>query len=253
MQKESENGNQMSIQVIERLAQLIEVIATHDEPVTLKILSAETELHTSTAFRILASLVQIGYVERSGDGYVLGTKLISLGRKASGQVDLLKEAHTIMGELRDQIVETINLTIREGDEVVYIDRAIPNRMMRVEQVVGSRAPLHVTAVGKLMLGMSGENAIRNYAQRTGLSQFTDNTLTDINALIDQCIMAVEQGYALDNEEAELGVGCIGVLILGGDQQPIAGLSISAPVDRRSEAWAALLQQASHQISQRLGY
>jgi hypothetical protein len=70
--------------------------------------------------------------------------------------------------LRDQVGETVNLTVRQGDEMVYVERVTPNRMMRVEQVVGSRAPLHVTAVGKLMLGEIGAAAIRDYAKRTRL-------------------------------------------------------------------------------------
>lgn len=243
----------MSIQVIERLASLIDVIAQYAEPVTLKILSAETGLHPSTAFRILASLIEIGYVERAGEGYRLGVKLTALGRTAGRELDLLQEAHATLVELRDQSGETVNLTLREGDEMVYVDRVTSHRMMRVEQLIGSRAPLHVTAVGKLMLGMAGEEAVRSYAARSGLPRFTANTLVDVDALLFHCFNAVEQGYALDNEEAELGVGCIGVLILDSNRQPLAGLSISAPVERRSLAWIPLLQQASRTIAQRLGY
>jgi DNA-binding IclR family transcriptional regulator len=143
MQKESN-----SIQVIERLARLLDVIAAHDEAVSLKILSAETGLHPSTAFRILASLAEQGFVERTSRGnYQLGVKLMQLGSRVSSGVDIRKIALPLMENLRDQLGETVNLTVREGDEVVYIERTLAKRMIRVEQVIGSRAPLHVTAVG----------------------------------------------------------------------------------------------------------
>ncbi|WP_300988259.1 helix-turn-helix domain-containing protein [Thiocapsa sp.] len=119
------------IQVIDRAAALLDAIARYSEPVSLKILAAETGLHASTAHRILASLIQNRFVEK----------------------------------------------------------ATPNRMIHVQQLVGSRAPLHVTAVGKL-------------------------------------------GYALDNEEAELAVGCIGVLLYDSTGNVSAGLSVSAPIERR---------------------
>ncbi len=243
----------MSIQVIDRLSRLLEVIAQYDRPVSLKILSAESELHTSTTFRILTSLIENGFVEREGEGYRLGTKLIALGHRAAGQVDLKETAEPIMAALCDELNETVNLTQREGDEVIYIGRKIPNRMMRVEQVIGSRAPLHVTAVGKLMLGSAGAAAIRAYAESNGLKRMTNNTITDVEALIAHCTAAVQAGIAFDDEEAEIGVACVGVLLLNEHRQPLAGLSISAPAERRQAFWGEKLLAARDQLAVRMGF
>lgn len=243
----------MTIQVIDRLTQLLDALSRYEDPVTLKILSAETGLHTSTAFRILMSLIENGFVERIGDGYHLGPKLVALGRRASGQVDLVETAGPIMAMLRDQVGESVNLTQQEGDEVIYVGRMVPNRMMRVEQIIGSRAPLHVTAVGKLMLGIAGEEAIRTYAKRCGLRPFTKNTISDVEELIRHCMQAIIRGVALDDEEAELGVGCIAVLLTDERQRPVAGLSISAPVERRQSSWGELLIKARDQLAVRMGY
>jgi DNA-binding IclR family transcriptional regulator len=243
-----------SIQVIERMAKLLDAISVHDEPASLKLLSAETRLHPSTAFRILSSLIEQGFVERTERGnYRLGRTLIRLGSRAGSDADIRKIALPLMEALRDELGETVNLTIREGDEVVYIERALARRMMRVEQVIGSRAPLHVTAVGKLMLGEQGEAACRSYAQRTGLPPYTGNTLNKVNALVQHCMETSSQGYALDNEEAELGVGCIGTLVYDGSGHVVAGLSISAPIERRREEWVALVIEAAADISRQLGY
>jgi len=171
------------IQVIARAGRLLDVIAQQQGAVSLKLLAAETGLHPSTAFRILSSLVSIGFVSRDPAGsYVLGIRLQQLGCQVSDRVDIRAAARPLMELLRDQAGETVNLTVREGDEVVYVERATISRMMRVEQVIGSRAPLHVTAVGKLMLAEESDRAVAEYAQRTGLARYTDNTLTDLAAL-----------------------------------------------------------------------
>ena len=243
-----------SIQVIDRVARLLDALAASAEPVSLKLLSAETELHPSTAFRILNALAAHRLVERSANGrYHLGVELLRYGGRVRGEVDLLREAKPIMEWLRSQVNESVNLTVREGDEVVYVERATPARMMRVEQVIGSRAPLHVTAVGKLFLAELGAPACKDYARRTGLPKYTPNTLNSYAKLWRQVQATSQQGYALDNEEAELGVGCIGVPVRDHHGMMIAGLSISAPRERRQDAWIAHLKKAGAELSARLGY
>jgi DNA-binding IclR family transcriptional regulator len=158
-----------------------------------------------------------------------------------------------MERLRDSFGESVNLSIREGDQVVYVERATPNRMMHVHQVVGSRAPLHVTAVGKLMLGAAGTEACSAYARRTNLPAYTANTITVLPRLLKEASSALENGYALDDEEAETGVGCIGVLLYDGTSQVAAGLSVSAPIERRDIRWVESLVNAGNAISQSLGF
>ncbi len=241
-----------SIQVIDRSARLLDVISSYENPVSLKILSADSELHPSTAFRILAALMEAGFVEKNSAGhYMLGKKIVTLAGKVKRGTDLREQALDIMIGLRDAIGETVNLTVREGDEVIYIERVTSNRMMRVEQVIGSRAPLHVTAVGKLMLAELGDHFISAYVARTGLAPYTEHTVTTEKDLINLVYQAQQQGFAYDNEEAEEGVGCIGVLIYGENNKVVAGLSISAPIERRKAQWVELVVQAGKTISQRL--
>ena len=242
------------IQVIDRMSLLLDAVSRYPEPVSLKILAAETGLHSSTAFRILDSMQSNGFVERDVTGkYQLGRKLLSLGSRAHAQSDVRQIAEPIMAQLRDELGESVNLTVREGDEVVYIERAIPNRMMHVQQLVGSRAPLHVTAVGKLMLAMNGDDECMAYTKRTNLPAYTRNTINDLDKLLNEANRIREQGYAYDNEEAEIGVGCIGTLIYDARGNIVAGLSVSAPIERRQDKWVERLLQAARQISEELGY
>ena len=240
--------------MIDRMAGLLEAIARYQHPVSLKVLAAETGLHSSTAFRILASMIENGFVERDGAAhYRLGTKLLHLGSRVRSSIDVRAEAKPVMEALRDRLDESVNLTVREGDEVVYVEKATPNRMMHVQQLVGSRAPLHVTAVGKMMLAEGGEEQCRGYAKRTNLPAYTRNTINSLAGLLAEADRVVAQGYALDNEEAEIGVGCIGVLIHDNTGAPVAGLSVSAPMERRRDEWIPLVMDAGRHISERLGF
>jgi len=242
------------IQVIDRAAALLDAIARYPEPVSLKVLGADTGLHPSTAHRILGALIQNRFVEKDAAGrYRLGLRLLQLGVRLHGDVDMRAVARPIMESLRDKLGESVNLTIREGDEVVYLDKATPNRMIHVQQLVGSRAPLHVTAVGKLMLGASGEEAMRAYARRTNLPSYTRNTITALPRLITECTSALAAGYALDNEEAELDVGCIGVLLYESTGRVAGGLSVSAPIERRRLDWITDVIAAGRRISEQLGW
>lgn len=240
-----------SIQVIDRLRALLDALAAEGGNASLKILAAVTGLAPSTAFRILASAQDNALIARDAAGhYRFGPRLQDWAQFAHGRSDLRAIARPVMAWLRDQVQETVNLTIQQGDEVVYVERATSSRMMRVEQIIGSRAPLHTTAVGKLMLALEGETAVQSYAVRTGLPALTKHTLNNATSLWENARLSSERGYALDNEEAEIGVGCLGVL-LRGNLPWNAGLSISAPIERRQESWVPLLQEAARRIDTRL--
>lgn len=236
------------------MTNLLDVIAANDEAVSLKVLSADTGLHPSTAFRILASLSDQGFVARDSAGcYCLGAKLLQLGARVHARIDLRREARAVIEWLRNEVGETANFVVQQGDEVIYLDRATTTRMMRVEQVIGSRAPLHVTAVGKLMLADGGLEACNGYARRTGLPAYTPNTITDLDTLLNIARASLERGFALDQEEAERGVGCVGVLARDSSGGVAAGLSISFPIERYSTDWIPQVIEAGRRLSAQLGY
>ncbi|HQT27170.1 MAG TPA: IclR family transcriptional regulator C-terminal domain-containing protein, partial [Burkholderiales bacterium] len=98
-----------------------------------------------------------------------------------------------------------------------------------------------------------ESACRSYAQRTKLPAYTGNTLAKIAPLAKDCAASAERGYALDNEEAEVGVGCIGALVYDSGGHAVAGLSVSAPIERRRDEWIAQVIETAKAISAKLGY
>lgn len=244
-----------SIQVIERMMSLLNALARHATPVNLKQLATETRLHPSTAHRILSVMVDSRLVDRIEPGtYRLGIRLLEMGNLVRSRISVRQEALPHMQDLHQELGETVNLSVRHDDEVVYIERTSGNNsMMRVVQIIGARAPLHITAVGKLFLAEDGPEKCADYARRTGLPRYTDNTLTDTDALTREVEKIRRQGYAFDNEEAEKGVSCIGAGIYNDDGRLVAGLSVSAPADRLNKAWAAQVQQTAARISQAIGH
>jgi DNA-binding IclR family transcriptional regulator len=243
-----------SIQVIERMMSLLAALARHAAPVNLKQLSGETQLHPSTAHRILSVMVDNRLVDRIEPGtYRLGIRLLELGSLVKSRISVRQEAVPHMQALHQALGETVNLSVRHDDEVVYIERtAGSSSMMRVVQIIGTRAPLHITAVGKIFLAEDGADRCLEYARRTGLPRFTENTLTDAEQLVREIDKIRRQGYSFDNEEAEKGVSCIGAGIYNDENRLVAGLSVSAPSDRLDRAWAAQVQRTAQNISRAIG-
>ena len=250
-QAESKN----SIQVIERMSRLLDALAESPAPASLKHLAHSAGLHPSTAHRILTAMVNGRMVERAEPGsYRLGMRLIELGNQARSRLSVRELALPFMRELHAVIGEAVNLSVRREDEIVYIERTSGGRsMMRVVNVIGGRAPLHITAVGKLFLLEDGADGLRAYAQRTGLPGPTRNSLTSIGALEKELEKARRQGYATDFEEAELGVRCIGAGIRDDEGNLVAGLSVSAPAERMKQAWYPLVKRTAESISHGLGH
>jgi DNA-binding IclR family transcriptional regulator len=251
----SEVESKSSIQVIDRMMSLLNILATHVEPIGLKQLAAQTALHPSSAHRILGVMVEKGLAERVDHGnYQLGIKWLELGNLVKARLNVRQVALPFMQKLCDELGETVNLTLRQGDEIVYVERvAADTAMMRVVQVVGARAPLHITAVGKIFLSQDGNAACAAYVKRAGLRAYTENTITTAAKLKKQVEQAERDGFALDEEEAERGVCCIGAGIRDSNGRIIAGLSLSAPADRIKFAWADRVKQCAQEISRTLGY
>jgi DNA-binding IclR family transcriptional regulator len=250
----SEDGK-TAIQVIDRIVSLLDALAAQPDPISLKELSLATGLHPSTTHRILNDLVTSRFVDRAEPGtYQLGIRLLELGNLVKARLNVRDAALGPMRELHRATHQPINLSIRQGDEIVYIERAVSERSgMQVVRAVGGRAPLHLTSVGKLFLAHDEIKNVRLYATRTGLSGQTKNSITDLQALERELALVRERGYARDNEELELGVRCVAAAIRDDSGKLVAGMSISAPADFVQEDWIDILCTKAAEISSSLGF
>lgn len=243
-----------TVQVIGRMFTLLEILAGREEPVSLKEISEKSGLHPSTAHRILNDLTVGRFVDRPMAGsYRLGMRLLELGNLVKARLSVRDAALAPMRELHRLIQQPVNLSMRQGDEIVYVERAYSERSgMQVVRAIGGRAPLHLTSVGKLFLAFDDPQRLRAYATRTGLPGHTHNSLTQLPTLERELSKARQYGIARDNEELEMGVRCMAAGIYDDQNKLIAGLSISAPADRLDENWLPKLQATAQEISSSLG-
>jgi DNA-binding IclR family transcriptional regulator len=243
-----------TVQVIERMFMLMDILASREDAISLKDISEKTGLHPSTTHRLLNDLATGRFVDRSQPGcYRLGMRLLELGNLVKNRLNVRDVALLPMRELHKLIQQPVNLSMRQGDEIVYIERAYSERSgMQVVRSIGGRAPLHLTSVGKLFLAADDPQRVRAYATRTGLSGHTKNSLTQLPALERELSKVRQYGVAHDNEELELGVRCMAAGIYDDQGTLVAGLSISAPAGQLKEEWLPKLQDTVREISLTLG-
>lgn len=244
-----------SVQVLERMFTLIDVLASREEAISLKEISEKTGLHPSTTHRILNDLTIGRFVDRPESGsYRLGMRLLELGNLVKARLSVRDAALTPMRNLHKLIQQPVNLSMRQGDEIVYVERAYSERSgMQVVRAIGGRAPLHLTSTGKLFLALDDPQRVRAYATRTGLAGHTRNSITQLPVLERELAKARQYGMARDNEELELGVRCMAAGVYDDQGKLVAGLSISAPADRLDEGWMPKLQATANEISLALGH
>lgn len=252
---DAQHGEKGSIQVIERMMSLLDVLAESPEPAPLKMLSKATGLHPSTAHRILAAMTHSRLVERhDASTYALGIRLLELGNIVKSRINLREVSLPFMQDLHKSVGESINLGIRDGDEIIYLERTSSGHsLVRVVYLIGGRAPLHLTSLGKLFLATDGIETVRAYAKRTGLPGKTPHSLTRLDILEKELEKIRRDDLAYDNEEAELGLRCIAAPIRNDEGAVVAGLSISAPTDRHNPGWVTQIKGATEAISRALGY
>lgn len=217
------------------------------------------ELPKSSVHDILTTLHNDGLVEKDCDRnhYSLGLKLFELGNMARANLELRRIATPFLRSLNEEFDETVHLTILDGWEVLYIECFESAKQLRTYSVIGVRAPLHCTAVGKAILAFFTEKQVSQMIKAMGLPRFTDNTITDRMQLEKELAAIRRRGYAVDNAEHEEGVRCIGAPIHNHEAQVVASISVSGPTQRmtaqRVEQIGGLLMDRTAEISRRLGF
>jgi DNA-binding IclR family transcriptional regulator len=187
----------------------------------------------------------------------LGIKLIELGYSAQLELDICKIAIPFLYGLNLEFDETIHLTVLDNDQVLYVACIESTRRLRTNPVLGYRAPLYCTAVGKAILAFQSEEEICRIIKEQPLEKFTPNTLNRTNRLLDELAKIRQQGYAIDNMEHEEHLRCIGAPIRNAQGYVFASISLSGPAERntlgRLKSLAPAIMDRCIEISKRLGY
>ena len=221
------------IQVVDRALALLEVLSHQGPDLTLVQISEMLKLHKSTAHRLLMVLERHRLIEKNSNTgkYRLGLKLFELGTKAIGQLDLRERARPYLERAVLDTGETVHLCVYDDGEVVYLDKVEPARSVRLASSVGRRNPAYCTSVGKAMMAFLPEAQVEAAAQKHGFRQLTRKTISNMLELRAELVKVRKLGYAVDNEENEEGVCCVGCPVWSFGPHPIAAISVSGPTFR----------------------
>lgn len=219
------------VQSLDRAFAILETIADAGGVISLSQLAADTGLPLPTIHRLVRTLVDLGYVRQEPSRqYSLGPRLIRLGETTSRRLATWARPH--LTDVVGALGESVNLAMLDGDQIVYIGQVMPSQnSMRMFTEVGRRVDPHTTAVGKAILAHDPESGVRALLGRTGMAGRTEHSLVTPDAFIDELILVRERGYALDNQEQELGVRCVAVAVPGDSRLAI---SMSGPLTRMGD-------------------
>lgn len=219
-------ADKSGVQSVERIFQLIESLAAHPAGAGLQRLAQDTGLAKSTVHRLLASLVSLGYAAQDENGrYRLTLKMFELSSGIVNSMDIMDVAKVHLERLAQRTGEAVHLVIRDGQDIVYIYKT-ESGPMRMSSRVGLRSPLYCTGVGKAILATLPADEVAQIWQHTTPQKLTAHTIVEYDALQAQLTEVRTNGYAIDDEENELGVRCVAVAIPGVGGRADCAFSIS---------------------------
>ena len=219
-------ADKSGVQSVERIFQLIESLAAHPAGAGLQRLAQDTGLAKSTVHRLLASLVSLGYAAQDENGrYRLTLKMFELSSGIVNSMDIMDVAEVHLERLAQRTGEAVHLVIRDGQDIVYIYKT-ESGPMRMSSRVGLRSPLYCTGVGKAILATLPADEVAQIWQHTTPQKLTAHTIVEYDALQAQLTEVRTNGYAIDDEENELGVRCVAVAIPGVGGRADSAFSIS---------------------------
>ncbi|MFG2874902.1 IclR family transcriptional regulator [Streptomyces sp. NPDC048337] len=240
---------------LEKSLRILEAVAAPGGPHRLAEVTAAAAVPKSSTFRILASLIEQGFVRQDGESrYGVGPRLRGLSALVGGGEP--ESVERVLGELREATGQTVHLALHSGETITYIRKLESDQPFRTASRVGMRMPLHSTAIGKSILARLPGEEVRGLIAAAGLPARTPRTLTTAEALHARLAEIRVRGFAVDDEENEPTIRCIGAAILGSDGRPVGGVSVTTVtflVSREEiEAYAPALRAAAEALAPLLG-
>lgn len=257
----TDTGGQASnyqVRALERALDIFEAFSLETPELSLTRLAERVDLPKSTVVRLVSILTERGYLERidGTDAYHIGVRAFEIGSIYIQMIQLETEARSIMARLAKETRQTANLGILDRGEVVHIAVVTPDRPVRYWATVGKRDDAHSTGLGKALLASRSDAALADYFATSELAQHTPHTITEYAILRAELDRVRTTGYAMDDEESDIGVRCVAAPIVDRLGTTVAALSISGLkaefADEVIPLYAKVVMQAAHDISQRLG-
>lgn len=256
---EENTPTQNPIQSAERIFKVLETLAVSG-PMGLMELSSHLGLHKSTTHRLLMSLICMGYARQDEDTqkYMLSYKIVGLSGQLLDKIDILPIAHSYMKQLAELSQETVHLVQRNDKDIIYIDK-VESKVSSIRMVsqIGMIHPMYCSGVGKAILATLSIEEVTKIWNESIIEKKTENTLVTLDGLLEVLENVRKCGYAIDDEENEIGVRCIAACIYDYRGKAKYAFSISAPVSRMSDERIKELSeyvlQVKNDLSLALGY
>lgn len=247
-----------TVQSIERACRILEELSLEKTGFGVTELSERLALHKSTVHRLLSTLTTLGYVEKDTftDKYRLGMKLLYLGGAILERMDLRRESRDLLIQLAEEVDEAVHLVIPDGNDALYIDKIDSNKTIRMFSQIGRRIPMHASAVGKAILAFSDARQV-NKILGNGLQGYTSKTITNLKEMEEHLEKIKAMGYAVDDEENEEGIRCIGAPIFDYTGKVIGAVSVSGStltvLPEKVEQLAQKVMECAKRISDKMGH
>ncbi len=250
--------SEYNVRSVERALQLLNSFDDEHPERGISEISEAVGLHKATTHRILTTMLNLGFIERSEDGqkYRLGIQMIDLGFKVLRRMDLRTESIPFMNRFIEECDEAIDLSVLQNKEVLYIEVLQSHHTLTIAATVGQRLPTHSTASGKLFLAFMPEKEQQLILEEK-LRSYTKNTVTSHEKLMLELKKIQKEGYSTDFEEYEEGIRAVAAPIRNYAGNVIAAISVPGPVSRMSEERmrqiAKIICEYASSISRRLGW
>lgn len=238
---------------------VLEAFSAQEPEMTLAELARRAGLDNATAFRLLNTLVEIGYVQRVPDTrlFRLTTKVLDLGFNAIARLDLRSHARPVLRSLVGEVNEAASIGVLDGSDVLYVERIQAGlARLGVDVRIGNRVPAYATAIGHAILAWLPQAAQQTILQAQPRRQLTETTLTDLDALLERLNEVKHRGYAISDQETVSGLYVLAAPVLDSEDVPVAGISIAAPALQTTlrefkNAGAEPIMQAAKSLSRAL--
>ena len=251
-------ARRMRLSSVANSIRLTKAFSENEYEMGISALATRLGLAKSTVHRLATTLVEYDILEQNRETgkYRLGLALFELGTLVRRKMDTNSGAQVQIHSLAEETGETVQLAILDHLSVLYIRIRESKQAVRMSSGLGSRAPAHCTSVGKALLAYQPPDVIQQVIDN-GLKRYTEHTITDAAALIDELATVRQKGYAIDDEEIEVGLRCVAAPIRDHTGQVTAAISVAAPVQRMTkkniQATIPSVVAAAEAISRRLGY
>ena len=219
---------------------------------TVAEVARRSAISRAAARRCLHTLNKLGYVSVTGAGYELAPKVLTLGYAYLGSALASQAAQPVLEKVSERLKESSSMGVLDGNEIVYVARAATRRILSIGLTVGTRLPAYCTSMGRVLLAFAGEQRLKQYLASTKLVPHTDRTITSARALREELGKVQSLGYALIDQELELGLRSVAVPVRGRDRSVVASINVGVQVSRVEckvmiRDYVPILREAADQI------